>query len=126
MKVNGQHDDLDTPPQIPLFTNVVKAASKQRDSLKDALTSAATAVVGMMRGPHATPTPSSYSTTLSPSKCARVSGQYLEHLEKLKNCMNQECSLLKNLMNKRDLLLTAFDNYNKQNETVHIYFNYFI
>ena len=82
MKVNGQHDDLDTPPQIPLFTNVIKTASKQRDSLKDALTSAATAVVGMIQGPQATPTPS--TTTLSPSKRAQVSGQYLEHLEKLK------------------------------------------
>ena len=68
MKVNGQHDDLDTPPQIPLFTNVVKTASKQRDSLKDALTSAATAVVGRIRGPQATPTPSTTTGTLSPSK----------------------------------------------------------
>lgn len=84
MKVNGQHDDLDTPPQIPLFTNVVKTASKQRDSLKDALTSAATAVVGMIRGPQATCTPTPSTTTLSPSKRAQVSGQYLEHLEKLK------------------------------------------
>ena len=82
MKVNGQHDDLDTPPQIPLFTSVVKTSSKQGDSLKEALTSAATAVVRMIRGTQATPTPG--TTTLSPSKRAQVSGQYLEHLEKLK------------------------------------------
>jgi len=49
MKVNGQHDDLDAPPQIPSFTNVVKTSSRCGDSLKDALTSAATAVVGMIR-----------------------------------------------------------------------------
>jgi hypothetical protein len=55
-----------------------------RDSLKDALTSAATAVVGMIQGTQATPTPSTSTTTLSPSKRAQVSGQYLEHLEKLK------------------------------------------
>ena len=47
MKVNGQHDDLDTPPQIPLFTSAVKMPNKQGDTLSDALTSAATAVVGI-------------------------------------------------------------------------------
>jgi len=66
MKVNGQHDDLDAPPQIPSFTNVVKTSSRCGDSLKDALTSAATAVVGMIRGTQATPI--SGATTLSPSK----------------------------------------------------------
>ena len=50
--------------------------------MNDVLTSAATAVVGMLKGSPATPTPS--TTTLSPSKRAQVSGQYLEHLEKLK------------------------------------------
>ena len=79
MKVNGQHDNLDGPPQIPLFTNVVKTSCRHGDSLKDALT---TAVVGMIRGTQATPI--SGATTLSPSKRAQVSGQYLEHLEKLK------------------------------------------
>ena len=82
MKVNGQHDDLDAPPLIPLFTNVVKTSSRHGDSLKHTLTSAATAVVGMIRGTQATPI--SGATTLSPSKRAQVSGQYLEHLEKLK------------------------------------------
>jgi len=88
--------------------------------LKDALTSAATAVVRMIRGNQATPI--SGATTLSPSKRAQVSGQYLEHLEKLKKLYYQEYSLLKNLMNKRGLLSTTFDNYSKQNETL----NYFI
>jgi len=66
MKVNGQHDDLDAPPLIPLFTNVVKTSSRHGDSLKDTLTSAATVVVGMIRGTQATPI--SGATTLSPSK----------------------------------------------------------
>ena len=61
---------------------MVKTSSRHGDSLKDALTSAATAVVGMIRGIQATPAPG--ATTLSPSKRAQVSGQYLEHLEKLK------------------------------------------
>ena len=76
-KVNGQHNP-DAPPQIPLFTNVVKTSSRHGDSLKDALTSAATAVVRMIWGTQATPI--SGATTLSPSKRAQVSGQYLEHL----------------------------------------------
>ena len=58
MKVNGQHDDLDTPPQIPLFTGAVKMPNKRGDTLSDVLTSAATAVVGMLKGSPATPTPS--------------------------------------------------------------------
>ena len=115
MKVNGQHDDLDTPPEIPLFTNVIKSASKQRDSLKDALTSAATAVVGMIRGPQATPTPS--TTTLSPSKRAQVSGQYLEHLEKLKKLHESGVLSLEEFNEQKGLL----NNYNKQNKTVHTF-----
>ena len=66
MNVKGQHNDLDTPPQIPLFTDVIKKTSKQRDSLKDALTSAATACccVNHTEGPQATPTPSTTTGTL--------------------------------------------------------------
>ena len=54
----------------------------KRDNLSDALTSAATAVVSLIKGPG----PGNDSCgTLSPGKRARVSGQYLEHLERLKS-----------------------------------------
>ena len=48
--------------------------------MSTALTSAATAVVGMLKGSE----PPSNSLSLSPGKRARVSSIYLEQLEKLK------------------------------------------
>ena len=80
MKHNGQQSSLDTPPSIPLFSGTTLKPPK-RDSLTDALTSTATAVVGLLKGSNSTDS----TSTLSPGKRARVSGQYLEHLEKLRN-----------------------------------------
>lgn len=48
--------------------------------MSEALTSAATAVVGLLYGE-----PSAVNTTVSPEKRACVAGQYLEHLENLKS-----------------------------------------
>ena len=44
MHLNGQHDSLDKPPRIPLFTGTCGTKSSRHDSLTDALTNAATAV----------------------------------------------------------------------------------
>ena len=78
MKHNGQHSCLDTPPSIPMFSGTTSKPPR-RESLSDAITSAATAVVGLIKGNDST------SAALSPGKRARVSGQYLEHLEKLRH-----------------------------------------
>ena len=79
MKHNGQHSSLDIPPSIPLFSGTICKPPK-RDPLSDALTSA-TAVVGYIKGSDS----SSTGAALSPGKRAQVSGQYLEHLEKLRH-----------------------------------------
>ena len=79
MKHNNQHSSLDIPPSMPLFSGTTSKPPK-RDSLSDALTFAATAVVGLLKGNDSTS-----GTALSPGKHACVSGQYLEHLEKLRN-----------------------------------------
>lgn len=82
MHLSGQHDSLDEPPHIPLFTGSTSTTKgSKRDSLTEALTSAATAVVGILSHKDC-----AESTTgkMSPAKRARVSGQYLDHLEKLK------------------------------------------
>ena len=56
--------------------------------LSEALTSAATAVVGVLKGqPSDNDLP-----TIDVISCAKVSGQYLEHLEKLKKLL--ECGVL--------------------------------
>lgn len=81
MKHNGQHSSLESPPSIPIFSGASSKPPK-RDSLSDALTSAATAVVGMLKGSDST---TGTGTALSPGKRARVSGQYLEHLEKVRH-----------------------------------------
>ena len=82
MKINGQHESLDAPPNIPIFTGSTPNPKATRsDSLSDALTSAATAVVGLLKdsGKGAIA-----NTTLSPAKREHVCGQYLDYLEKLK------------------------------------------
>lgn len=79
MKLNGQHTSIEHPPQIPLFTGTMSSKPK-RESLSEALTIAATAVVGLLKGE--TPL-ASVENSMSPGKRARVSGQYLEHLEKI-------------------------------------------
>ena len=81
----GQHDSLDEPPRIPLFTGTCGTKGSRRDSLTDALTSAATAVVGILSHKDHAESSSDASGKVSPAKRARVSGQYLGHLEKLKN-----------------------------------------
>ena len=115
MKVNGQHDDLDILPQIPLFTSVVKTSSKQGDSLKEALTSAETAVVGMIWGKQATLTPG--TTTISG---VQVSGQCLEHLENWK-----KITWIRSALSWR-IKGFALDNNSKHkfNETVYMYISY--
>ena len=82
MKVHGQHDSMSEPPPIPLFTGNVPSKRTRHEPLTEALTSAATAVVGLLTTKN---TPSNSAATMSPAKRAHVSGQYLEHLEKLKN-----------------------------------------
>jgi len=84
MHLSGQHDSLDEPPHIPLFTGSTSTTKgSKRDSLTEAFTSAATAVVGIL-----THKDCAESTTgkmsRSPAKRAQASGQYLDHLEKLK------------------------------------------
>ena len=87
MKVNGQHENLDAPPSIPIFNGSTPNPKRGGESLSDALTSAATAVVGLLtkdsdqRGNTAV---TNATSAMSPAKRAHVCGQYLDHLEKLK------------------------------------------
>ena len=80
MNINGQHESLDIPPIIPIFTgSTLNTKSNRGESLSDALTSAAMAVVSLL-----TDWSGKSSSAMSPAKRAHVSGQYLDHLEKLK------------------------------------------
>ena len=88
MKINGQHESLDAPPNIPIFTGSTPNPKATRgDSLRDALTSAATAVVGLLKdsgkGAIANTTP-----TLSPAKRAHVANTWII-LKNLKSYTSQ-------------------------------------
>lgn len=89
MKVNGQHDSIDSPPRIPLFSGLTPNRPAKSNSLNEALTSAATAVVSMLKGT-SDPSPQKSITTsesMSPAKRAHISGTYLDHLDKLKKLL---------------------------------------
>ena len=82
MNVNCQHESLDSPPRIPIFSGVTPTKTVMSNSLNE---SAATAVVSMLK---TTPeSPQQSSSPMSPAKRAHVSGAYLEHLDKLKKLL---------------------------------------
>ena len=83
MILNKQHKSMDVAPPFPLFKDHAPKQTPRRDNLTDALTSAATAVVGLLKGTDSSD--SVTALTLLPGKRARVSGQYLEHIENLKS-----------------------------------------
>lgn len=69
------------PPTTFYFSNFGPKAPK-KESLSDALSNAATAIVGLLKGD--TSTTVEPAATMSPGKRVRVSRQYLEQLERLK------------------------------------------
>ena len=78
MILNKQHKSMDLAPPFPQFKDHATKNTPKRDNLTDALTSAATAVVGLLKGGEPVT-----SVALSPGNQARVSGQYLEQLKSL-------------------------------------------
>jgi hypothetical protein len=85
MKVNGQHESMDCPARIPLFSGFPPNKAKS-NPLNEALTNAATAVVSILKNSH-DPSPLGSGLTMSPAKRAHVSGAYLDHLHKLKKLL---------------------------------------
>ena len=80
MKHNGQHSSLDEAPPYPLFNGGTKKPPAKRESvLNEALTNCAN-VVSAITGNN----PVSAPGPVSPGKRARVSGLYLEQLERLR------------------------------------------
>ena len=81
MKHNGQHSSLDEAPPYPLFNGGTKKPPAKRESaLNEALTNCANVVVSAITGNN----PVSVPGPVSPGKRARVSGLYLEQLERLR------------------------------------------
>ena len=76
---------METAPPYQPFQEKIHKTRKQENFLSDALTSGATAVVGLLQGESATQSPA-----ISPEKRAHVSGQYLEQLQKLKKLHESE------------------------------------
>ena len=72
------YKNMDVAPPYPPFQNRAPKTPK-RENQTDALTSAATAVVNVLSGKDPC------GPSMAPGKRAHVSGQYLEHLERLKS-----------------------------------------
>ena len=111
MLLNKQYKSMDKAPPYPPFQEKVHKARKHDNNLSDALTSAATAVVGLLNG---TDPSTSTSTCMSPGKRARVSGQYLEQLERLKNLQQSRVLSIEEFEEQKKF---ALDNIRKLNET---------
>ena len=107
MLLNKQYKSMDKAPPYPPFQERVPKARKHENNLSDALTSAATAVVGLLNGGDST------GSCMSPGKRARVSGQYLEHLEKLKNLHQSGVLSVEEFEEQKKF---ALDNIRKLNE----------
>ena len=118
MKLNGQHNSMEHPPAIPLFTGAM-ARPARKDSLSDALTSAATAVAGILKGKttenggNSMVSPGgSGGSTMSPGKRAHVSGQYLDHLEKLKKLQDSGVLSTSEFEEQKEFALTNIKQLN--------------
>ena len=109
MYLNKQYKSLDKAPPYPPFQEKAPKMRKQESSLSEALTSATTAVVGLLHGE-----PSAVNTTVSPGKRARVAGQYLEHLEKLKSLHEAKILSDEEFDEQKSLLWTIYVKLNSQ------------
>ena len=108
MYLNGIHNDLDTPPNVPAITGRVAKRKESHQSLAEALTGAATAVTKVLVNSTPQSSPSKSATGISPSSKANLSGQYLQQLRTLQQLreaatlteeefQEQKCFLLKNI-----------------------------
>ena len=83
----GRYDDYDKPPNIPLISGS-SGAVKSKDSMREAVTGAATAVVKMLQSTEkTTPTHPSTSMHASPLKAAQLRRSCLEDLKKIKELL---------------------------------------
>ena len=92
---SGQHD-YENPPNIPLITGTPATTSKLKDSVAEALTSAATAVVKLLQPTQSNDSPSTpktqstgHSTYISPMKLAQLRRGCLEDLKKVKELLEE-------------------------------------
>ena len=81
---SGHHDDYDTPPNIPLITG--SSSKPKKESIADALTGAATAVVKMIQSTGSSSC-ASVPAQMSPLKAAQLRRGCLEDLKKVKELL---------------------------------------
>ena len=109
---SGRHESYDTPPEIPLITGEQKGR-KKKESLSEALTDAATAIVRAVKPPAAvspksSPHPSSLSkATLSPNNQANLRRRYLEDLRTLSQLLNDGVLTDSEFQEQKDTLLNG-------------------
>ena len=93
MIVNKQYDDMEVPPNIPIITGGIKRPAR-RESLSEALSSAATALTKALAGQTTNlktpprpktpiPTPNDSPSGMSPATKAKITTQYISQLKSL-------------------------------------------
>ena len=91
---NGQHKDMDNPPDHPMITGKYSKTPKPKDgNLTEVIAGAAVAIVKAIKGSpdKTTPTPD-VAVGISPGKKALLSGQYLKQLETIQK-LKDDCVL---------------------------------
>ena len=100
------------PPYLP-FQNHGK--TPKPENLTDALTSAATAVVNVLNGKILC-----VSTTMTPEKRAHVSGQYLEHLERIKSLHDSGVLSSEEFAEQKRFALDNIRKINAETEAIYV------
>lgn len=115
---SGRYDDYDNPPNIPLITGSSSSSKKTKDTMKEALTGAATAVVKMLQSSSSERQVSerSPSTTsayyASPLKTAQLRSSCLEDLKKIKELYEDGVLTEKEFMEQKESILNSLKNFN--------------
>lgn len=113
---SGRHDDYETPPNIPLITGSPATSKPKKESIGDALTGAATAVVKLLQTQQkdsCSKKPQSQlptSTYISPMKLAQLRS-CLEDLKKIKELLEDGVLTEEEYQEEKQTILNSLKNF---------------
>ena len=114
MVVNGQHSDLEEPPNIPLLTGTSKKNPK-KESITDALTGAATAFAKALSSPNTNTNVCTSTNTgpdISPQSKAQLRGMYISQLKDLQTLRESGVLTDEEFKEQKDMALESIRKMN--------------
>lgn len=111
----GRYSDYDNAPPVPLITGT--PATKPKDTMKEALTGAATAVVKMIQSGGCaekgvcTPASKSSPTYISPLKNSQLRRSCLEDLKKIKELYEEGVLTQAEFLEQKESILTSLKTF---------------